>query len=246
MRRIIALLLVFAMCLPLCTCGTGDADTSSPKEEIAETERPSFKNPKQEAFEISKEAYEYINDACDILEKIGYDVYEAWRLGVNNESEILASPCFYLADNLKLDEEEIRMGVAFCNLSYLTGNDWEEIPEDSVKTNVEYADNFFNWDKYPLFALCIWVVSSAYPANGEFSKAETALNNAKEQMKKLTADYSDYEYYPSLKEYYTVVNSYYDFCIKPIGTFNQAKTTFADYENKMRECQNDLNFIFED
>ena len=47
---------------------------------------------------------------------------------------------------------------------------------------------------------------------GAGKKAQTALNEAKAQMKELSEKYSDYEHYPNLKGYYTTTSSFFDFC----------------------------------
>lgn len=40
--------------------------------------------------------------------------------------------------------------------------------------------------------------------------------------------YTDYEYYPKLKEYYSKVCSYYEFVKSPTGSFNQLQGTVND------------------
>ena len=86
----------------------------------------------------------------------------------------------------------------------------------------------------------------AYIENGKVDEVNALLENAKLQMKELSEKYSDYEYYPSLKEYYTTTRSFFDFCQDPTGSFEQIKGTINDYKNDARDYSNDLKYIFEE
>ena len=77
-------------------------------------------------------------------------------------------------------------------------------------------------------------------------EVQTAINTAKEQMKKLSDKYSDYEHYPNLKGYYTTTSSFFDFCQNPTGSFEQMKNTINDYKNEARDYISDLDYIFEE
>ncbi len=242
MNRIISLLLVFAICLPLCACSAGNADTSSPKEEVAETKQPIFKDPKQEAFEISKEAYKSLVTAYEAVNEISSDVYEAWRIGISEEDAVRSGGCKYLASKLTLNEEEIRNGVAYTNY----GDSWENTSEEDREKARLLADDFFKWNKYVAFALTVRSVIGAYRANGKIDNVQKELSNSKALMRKLSNEYSDYEYYPNLKDYYTTVNAFLDYCLDPDGSFNQAIDTINNYRNEARNYQNDLDFVFGD
>ena len=63
-------------------------------------------------------------------------------------------------------------------------------------------------------------------------------------MKQLSSDYSDYEHYPVLKEYFTNTLAYFDFCQHPEGSFEQVVETFNSYRNNAREYFFDLNYVF--
>ena len=65
-------------------------------------------------------------------------------------------------------------------------------------------------------------------------------------MKKLSDDYSDYEYYPNLKEYFTNTTAFFGFCLEPEGSFEQVVETFNNYRNDARDYYYDLNYVFED
>ena len=180
----------------------------------------------EKAFEISKTAYDNINLAYESTETIGTDIYEAWRLGIFEKDEMSID---LLASELSLSEDEITKGIAL-----LLGDSEEEM--DSVAANVIFS--FFEDD---MFSLCVEIVKNAYVANGTVEEIQGHLDEAKEQMKELSEEYSDYEHYPNLKGYYTTTNSFFDFCQNPTGSFEQVKTTINDYKNEARDYVNDLN-----
>ncbi len=224
MKKFIALCLAFAMCLSLCACGGGD----------------------KKAFEASKAAYDNIDIAYEIAEQFGSDVYEAWRLGIYDDDEILDDGCAHLATELNLSEDEIRDGVVYVVLCNISGENWEDVSEEEKEDQRQKADNYFKYFEDDLFSFCVMVVSAAYEANGKAAEAQTALDAAKAQMKELSENYSDYEHYPNLKGYYTTTSSFFQFCQEPTGSFEQIKTTVNDYRNEARDYISDLDYIFED
>ena len=88
-------------------------------------------------------------------------------------------------------------------------------------------------------------METVFKNNGTYTKAEELLASAKESLKSVTNDYSDYTGYPTLKSYYSEVSSYLEFAKSPSGSFSQLKTTIDNYETKMRTYKSDLSFIFD-
>lgn len=222
MKRIIALLLSLILCLSLSAC-----------------------NENKKAFEASKVAYENIDTAYQIVEDFGSDIYEAWRLGIYDEDEILDDGAKYLASELSLSVDEIKAGAAYAITTYY-GIDWFSLTEDEKEDYISKADLFFEIMEDSLFSFCVWTVSCAYELNGKADEVESALDFAKTQMKDLSQKYSDYEHYPNLKGYYTTTSSFYDFCMNPTGSFEQVKETINKYKNEARDYISDLDYIFED
>ena len=223
MKKIISLLLALVMCLSLCACG----------------------NNNKKAYEASKVAYDNIDIAYEITEQFGSDIYEAWRLGIYDDDELLDDGIKYLASELSLSEDEIRDGVCYV-LAEMTGENWYELSEDYKNTLAENAEYAFILMEDNLFSFCVMVVSCAYKANGKVAEAQTALDEAKTQMKELSQEYSDYEHYPNLKGYYTTTSSFFAFCQDPTGSFEQVKDTINEYKNEARDYISDLDYIFED
>ncbi len=223
MKKSISLILMLALCLSLCACG----------------------NSNKKAFEESKLAYNNIDIAYEIVEQFGSDIYEAWRLGIYDNDEILADGADHLASELSLSADEIRAGVAY-TVAAILGEDWNEMSESDKNTYINNADSTFAIMEDDLFSFCVTAISNAYIANGKVEEAQTALDAAKTQMKKLSENYSDYEHYPNLKGYYTTTSSFFDFCNNPTGSFEQIKDTINDYKNEARDYISDLDYIFEE
>lgn len=223
MKKITAILLIGAISVSLCSCGGGN----------------------KKAFEASKAAYDNVDIAYKITEQFGSDLYEAWRLGIYDDEEILEDGVAHLANELSLSEDELKDGVCYV-LAEMAGKDWSEISDKDKATFTENTDIIFGVMEDNLFSFCVMVVTGAYTANNKVEEAQNALNEAKAQMKELSKNYSDYEHYPNLKGYYTTTSSFFDFCQNPTGSFEQVKDTINDYKNEARDYISDLDYIFEE
>ena len=220
MKKLIALLLFLVMCLSLAACGSGE----------------------KKAFEASKSAYDNIDIAYEITEQFGSDIYEAWRLGIYDDDEILENGAAHLATELSLSADEIRAGAVYT----LYQDEWDTMSEEEKEELIGSADLLFSYMEDDLFSFCVMAVSNAYVVNGKVDEAQTALDAAKAQMKELSSEYSDYEHYPNLKGYFTTTSSFFDFCQNPTGSFEQIKETVNNYKNEARDYISDLDYIFED
>lgn len=221
MKKVTVIILALAICFSMTACGGGN----------------------KKAFEASKIAYDNIGIAYEITEQFGSDVYEAWRLAIYEKDEILDDGTSYLATELSLTADEIRDGVAY-TVAAIVGEDWDTM---FVEDKAYYAtDDIFYIMEDDLFSFCVTAVSNAYIVNGKVEEAQTALDAAKAQMKKLSTDYADYEHYPNLKDYYTTTSSFFEFCKNPTGSFEQVKDTINDYKNEARDYISDLDYIFEE
>lgn len=219
MKRIISMLLVVVMCLDFTAC-----------------------NSDKKAFEASKAAYDNIDIANKITEQFGSDIYEAWRMGIYDDDEILDDGAPHLATGLSLSSDEIRAGVVYA----LYKDEWDTMSEEEKDELIDKADLLFGYMEDDLFSFCVMAVSNAYVVNGKVEEAQNALDAAKAQMKELSSEYSDYEHYPNLKGYFTTTSSFFDFCQNPTGSFKQVKDTVNNYKNEARDYISDLDYIFED
>ena len=188
---------------------------------------------KEEAFNNSKKAFDHVTVAYLATNEFSQDVYEAWFLGVNSRKDYDSdSELKDFASEMHIDLEHIQQAVA--NLwgkeSYSQG-DWGSLPY--------LYDNSY-------FSAWIAVISEAYKCSGKAEEISKELIAAKDLMKQLSNEYSDYEHYPVLKEYFTNTLAFFDFCCNPEGSFEQVKTTFNTYRNDAREYFFDLNYVFGD
>ena len=260
-RRVVSLLLVMSMVLMLVACG------GSSIQESTETPEPT-KTPTQLAFDLSKEAYENINTAYSMLNTISSDIYEAWRVGIDSASDLkkLANNSTpndgidLIAKELNLSSNEFYEGLK--RYHFLTAgidiSDEESINSLTEETKKKVDELIAKFDENhdrilylaiqddSLFSHCVWGVVHAYKQNGMFDTVSTLISDAKQQMKQLSNEHSDYEHYPSLKGYFTQTNALNDFCNSPEGSFDQLVNTINEYRNEARKYQNDLNYIFED
>ena len=190
-------------------------------------------NSIKKAFNESKEAFEYVTTAYIATNEFSQDIYEAWYLGINdkytyNDESELAS----FAGQMNIELEHIRQAIAnLCGKDKYSYSDklWESLYK-------EY--------NYSHFSAWVAVISEAYKCSGKATEISKELCNAKDLMKGLSDNYSDYEHYPALKEYFTTTIAFYDFCCNPEGSFEQVVETFNNYRNNARESFFDLNYIF--
>ena len=206
MKRLFALLTVVILVVSLAGCGA------------------------KKAFTTSQDAFEKVNEAYSMVNVFSQDIYEAWRLGVNNSSRGCSFGTF--ASEMNIDQEYIEEAVA--NLS---GSE----AFDSSDWTLLYKS--FN-NSY--FSAYVAVISEAYVCSGDVEEITDLLEDAKDLMKSLGDKHSDYEHYPALKTYFTNTLAFFDFCKNPEGSFEQVKETFNDYRNVARECFFELNYIFSD
>ncbi len=271
MKKIVALWLLLFM-LGACACGNnekgtgGDAQTAVSTPEVT-VEPEATKSPKEAAFDLSKEAYGNINTAYDILSAASSDIYEAWRVGIYESSNLkklitngkkgdaaqlvanaLSLPIDQFCAGLKTDYFS-RAGVALSGPAY---DNMDEKTKASLANLIKSVEEdpdialYSAMNKDALFASCVMAVIYAYQENGVFEAVESLLGDAKQEMKQMSAQFSDYEHYPNLKGFFTNTSALFDFCKAPEGSFEQAKETINEYRNNARKFKNDLDYIFED
>lgn len=195
----------------------------------------------EEIFGISQQAYNNLTEAFNLVSTYGSDIYNAWYEGIYNSEDLSVS---YLANNTSLSASDIRDGMASSALggpeAYKQASDEERAEarvgaDDLLKLAGAIDDGY---------SIVVFGIVDAYKVNGTSDKVSSLLSDAKEALRTISDEYSDYEHYPALKDYYSAVNAYFDFCENPTGSFQQLADTINSYENEAREYQNDLDFVF--
>lgn len=197
----------------------------------------------EEVFSISQQAYNDLTEAFDLTSTYGSDIYNAWYEGIFNSKKLSVS---YLSSKTSLSEEDVKNGVAASSLGGVDA--YEQASEEERSEAQEGADELLDFigelgGDYA-YSSAVGSVVAAYGVNGTSDKISSLLSNAKDALRTISDEYSDYEYYPTLKDYYSAVNAYFDFCESPTGSFQQLSDTRNNYENDAREYQNDLDFVF--
>lgn len=90
------------------------------------------------------------------------------------------------------------------------------------------------------------IVMSTYEYTGKTQEIEKFLDDAKGKLKNINEKNPNFEYYDSLKKYYTTLNSYYEYCQDPRGSFANSSSTINDFRNEVNQCKSDLDFAFEE
>lgn len=76
-----------------------------------------------------------------------------------------------------------------------------------------------------------------------YSHVKECIDNAKNEIQNTT---SEIDRYADMKNFYSTSLSYYEWLLNPQGNFNQATDSINEYENKLKEFKNDLEFDYGD
>ena len=221
MKKLLAVILCVSCFLAAFASCNSQAPADSPNNTVNETETD--KSVAQ--YNCGKIAYDELVYASDICTKMGDALYNAWYFAI------------YEAD-------DYGSANAVNQFSYKTGIS----VSDLNKAAEVYLDNLAPYLHIYLgeFQYAVAIAMLALELNGTVEKLDTALQNAKSELKTMTQKYSDYSEYPNLKSLYSEVDSYATFLKAPDGSFQQLKTTIENYETRIRTYKSDLSFIFED
>lgn len=179
-------------------------------------------------FECGKKTYDSLNTASDVCVELMSSVYNAWKFSIYDADDYSSyNVVSEFADEVNLSVEELEQAW----VSYLG----------------EFGSTFLKLENYiDDINYSVFVVIEAYKLNGKIDEMDNALATAKAELKTMTSKYADYSEYPTLKSYYSEVNSYAEFAKSPECSFEQLKTTMEEYEKEIRTYKADLEFIFED
>ncbi|MBO5076355.1 MAG: hypothetical protein J5584_02015 [Clostridia bacterium] len=189
---------------------------------------------------LAKEIYDILVEASELAEEMGSDTYTAWNDGINDADES-GYDLKQLSKHLHLTVDDLKLGVAYD----LNRDEWETMTEAEKQEEIDSADSMFKL--YLIiadsqFSVCVNVVTDAYIATGKADTIRSTLDEAKNKIKNLSNIYPDYEVCTKLKNFYTKIQTYYDFCINPTGTFIELKNIIQQFRTDVRDAKNDLSF----
>lgn len=183
-------------------------------------------NKEAVTYNNSKLAFSKLNDSASILSRAMSDIYDAWKWGIYDWEDSASASTN--AENL---QKEVSI-----NLELGAGED--SSPGTYLLLYAILYDS--EWQG------CIDLVVDSYEASGLYQEVETLLSEAQAALKTVSESNADYQYYPTLKQYYSKLQAMFEFVKSPTGSFEQLKTTTNDYANDIRTYQGDLSFVFAD
>lgn len=256
MKRFIALLMAIIMCSSLVGCGTPKCSVEGCGEKSVED--TTYEEPycskhlaNKKAQDIAETVYDMVSGAYMYCEWMGDDVIAAWRTGIYDKDTYKKKDSKdkleILASKLNLSYADVKVGEAGAYLLTWEGVSLssmsEEEKEELLASHIDFLEVMAFGD---LFQYCVTTVIEGYTHNGYIGHAQSSLDIAKDNLKKLSQEYPDYIHYADLKDYYTAVDTYFDFCTSPTGNFEQASNSNNDYQKQVKECMSALEFEFED
>lgn len=205
-------------------------------------------------FELSKVAYSNLVSAWHVADQFADDIYGIWHGCVWKKEEMSKNGIQFFVDNTSLDEEEIIEGLASRHYILLdfsrTGVNWNDLSDNDKQAYrndiVKIFEKASRSGQVSAMDDSIYAIVNAYKLNGELYNAQKSLEAAKQAIKEISKEDSDYEYYPDLKGFYTTTSALIDFCTSPSGSFDQYKVSLNNYRKEAKEYMNALEFDFTD
>ena len=168
-------------------------------------------------FENAKKAYQKLNHVSELCASGMDDIYGAWYYGIYKAKDS-ASFYSFSKETPNFDSTELQKAADDLGISSY-----------SLKSDWQYA---------------LYIVERALKNRGDYTTVETEMAEAQTILQELTKTYSDYTYYPKLKDYYASVSAYVEFFKSPTGSFKQLSDTINTYENNIRTYKSDVGFLF--
>mgnify|MGYP004465560607 CR=1 FL=1 len=155
--------------------------------------------------------------------------------GVSNKCDTISQTITdtwydYIVNDDKTDTSTITLALKY------------NVSEDVVKqageligcTYYKFSDSWAIQD----FSTAVNFYIAILEVDGTFDKLNDNLSEAYESIQKLS---SNKKYYNSLKDLYTYVSGYLDFCQSPRGNYSQATSYILDYQQNILRLKNDLD-----
>ena len=242
MKKVLALVLAAAMTIALTGCGEDSKSPAEVPEASGQTGAQSAQADDRSPLELAQEAYQALDVAAGAADMVGSDICTAWHAAIWDADKVVDGGAAYLAERLTMEEDKIREGIAHMSFSEtdgdwasITDEQWEELRQnDGIFAEAEKQDT--------LFDCCINVVWAGYLESGIYDVMDERMALIKENIRGLQEKDPENEYIESLKEFYTVVHSYMEWCKKPEGSYNEADELLSAYLDDYRSCRDALEF----
>ena len=210
------------------SCGSSEATQNSEvqtinseaTEIIASTESKEDQN-----LELAKQTYALLNETTDSCSYVSSVISVAWKWAIYDlEDAFYATRTDTLASKLKFDKAKLAKANLDANGSAKKALGYTEYKElydfqDAVTAVIMYLQN-----------------------ENIYSEIDKNLNTIKENIKSIS---SDAPYYNALKEYYTELVNYAQFCSSPTGSYSSLSGTIGEYEKNLSKYKTDISFDLE-
>ncbi len=170
MKKLISLVLAAIMIFSICSCG---ATTG---------EQGTSKNQKEVEYAAAEIAYTELVKAEDLSVSIMDSIYGAWYFSI------------YKYDDDYVDG--LSGVMAFSDATDIEVSELMDVIKEYVGSDIWYKEA---WEMLENLSFSMYVVNRAWENRGEYEKINEHLNLAKESLKTLTNEHSDYTGYSVLK-----------------------------------------------
>lgn len=258
MKKFIALLFVFIMCISLVACGGKSEAVKAAEEAIAAigeitvdsgdaiANAEKYYNILTDAEKAEVENRMTLVDAKEKYEKVkGEVVYTNAKEAYQKLKEV-AELCVEGMDSIYgawyfgiYEADDAYTSTFFYQMSLeVPGFSSTELESAATSLGISASSAKSDWNR------CLWIVEEAITARGDYDTITANMAEAEKTLQTLTEEYNDYAYYPKLKDYFSAIKSYVEFFRSPTGSFKQLADTINNYENSIRTLESDVGFLF--
>lgn len=257
MKKLLALLLVLALCLSLCSCGKSEAVkaaedaiaaigsvTLNSKDAIEKAEKLYGVLTESEKEQVSNRlALIEAREKLESLQKSGASQAASTAYNLLNKT---ADLCISGMDDIYA---AWYFGIYKAS-DYSTSVFYKRFAENTPNLTQKQLENAANALGLSIYSVkgdwqnCLYVAEMAIESKGDYSTIKNNLATVENRLKELTSKYGDNTYCYKLKEYYSAVSSYADFFMNPSGSFKQLSTTIDNYETSIRTCRSEVGVLF--
>lgn len=172
-----------------------------------------------------------VSDKCDIISQT---ITDTWYDCIVNgyKTNTLTST---LASKYNVSEDVVKQAGELIGCIYAEPVD--NVKGENLRKSVYYNFGGEGW-AIKDFSTAVNFYIAILEVNGTFDELNDNLNEAYESIQKLS---SNEKYYNSLKDLYTYVSGYLDYCQSPTGNYSQATSYILDYQQNILRLKNDLD-----
>lgn len=220
---------------------------------------------KEEGMAKAEALYNLLVEVYSITDEFAADIQTVWGASATSAAKIKQDPIGFLSREAGLDAD-LLMDASFATVNSVLGKGgagsiqgdrssdtrFMDFMAKSEEERAELREAFrkelgFDWlysKMTPLGDFCVIVIQNYHYLNGDVAYIQEKMELVKAEIKELGKEYEDLECTELLKQLYTSVSAYFDFCLCPNGNYLQAIDTIKDYHNTVKQYISELEFAF--